>query len=69
MELRLDLLIGHRSQLLLVRPQATEEIRERVASLQQENLDNLSIEQLTAKLRSTRDLLETVNRLKDEIDV
>lgn len=67
-ELHLDFLVGHRGQILVLRPANLAEIDDKVASLQG-SLENLSVEQLASKLNETRDLLTEINRLKDEIDV
>jgi hypothetical protein len=68
-DLHLNFLVGHRAQLLVLRPPELEGINTRIDSLQEEPLEKMSLEELSSKLRATRDLLEEVNRLKDKIDV
>lgn len=68
LELHLGLLVGHRGQILVLRPANIVGIDDRVASVQGDDLESMSIDQLSSKLHETRDLLAEINRLKDEID-
>ncbi len=69
LELHLSLLVGHRGQIIVLRPASDEKINERVSALQEDSLDTMPLEQLSSKLVETRDLIAEINRLKDEIDV
>lgn len=66
---RLDLhhLVGHRGQLVVLRAPALEEIEERMRKVNEGVPEEMSLDDLTAKLHDARDLLTTINRLKDEI--
>jgi hypothetical protein len=68
LELRLEFLVGHRSQILVLRPPDVGGLGKRVSTVQGDALEGMTIEQLSAKMQETRDLLVTINRLKDEID-
>jgi hypothetical protein len=42
---------------------------DKIRTLQEDSLEGMGLEELTEKMRSTKDLLEMVNHLKDGIDV
>lgn len=66
--LHLNLLVGHRSQLVLVRPADVAAIDERIRNVHEGDPKDLTMDELLTKLTDARDLLADINRLKDEID-
>lgn len=67
--LTLDFLLGHRSQVIVLKFFETKELDSQMDRLNPDNLDNPSLEELSTRLQDLRNLLTSVNTLKDKIDV
>lgn len=69
LNINLHHLIGHRGQVIVLHVPSLGEIEERARKVHEGNPETMSLEELSSKLHDARDLLLTVNRLKDELDV
>lgn len=65
----LDALLGHRSQIVVMSSPDMGRIEEDVAGLDPGDMQDTTIDDLLARLRRTRDLIEHINDLKSKIDV
>jgi hypothetical protein len=65
--IRMDWLVGHRSQIVVVSMPDFEQMAEKVRSLDPDNLKNARLEDLQARATEIRDYLTEINKLKDNL--